>query len=110
MKLLMNLLLCLAIYGPQPLAAEKSNADRPNIVLIFADDLGWADVGYQGSDFYETPNLDALAKQGMVFTAAYAAAGNCAPSRACLMSGTYTPRHHERQRRDTAEFAGAIAR
>ena len=90
----MNLLLCLAIYEPQPLAAEKTNADRPNIVLIFADDLGWADVGYQGSDFYETPNLDALAKQGMVFTAAYAAAGNCAPSRACLMSGTYTPRHH----------------
>ena len=68
-------------------------ADKPNIVLIFADDLGWSDVGYQGSDFYETPNLDALAKQGMVFTAAYASAGNCAPSRACLMSGTYTPRH-----------------
>lgn len=94
MKALIILLFCLAIYGPQVLAAEKPNADRPNIVLIFADDLGWADVGYQGSDFYETPNIDALAKQGMVFTAAYAAAGNCAPSRACLMSGTYTPRHH----------------
>jgi len=69
-------------------------ADRPNIVLIFADDLGWKDVGYQGSDFIETPNLDRLAKQGMVFTAGYAAAGNCAPSRACLLSGNYTPRHH----------------
>ncbi len=69
-------------------------ADRPNIILIFADDLGWKDVGWQGSDFYETPNLDALAKQGMVFTAGYAAAGNCAPSRACLLSGNYTPRHH----------------
>lgn len=69
-------------------------AERPNIILIFADDLGWKDVGWQGTDFYETPHLDALAKQGMVFTSGYSAAGNCAPSRACLLSGTYTPRHH----------------
>ena len=68
-------------------------AERPNILLIFADDLGWKDVGYQGSDFHETPNIDRLAQEGMVFTAAYAGAGNCAPSRACLMSGQYTPRH-----------------
>lgn len=66
----------------------------PNIVLIFADDLGWKDVGFNGSDFYETPNLDRLAREGMVFPQAYAAAGNCAPSRACLLSGQYTPRHH----------------
>ncbi len=70
------------------------DAPKPNIVLIFADDLGWKDVGYQGSDFMETPNIDRLAKEGMVFTAGYAGAGNCAPSRACLLSGTYTPRHH----------------
>ncbi|MEQ1904617.1 MAG: sulfatase [Pirellulaceae bacterium] len=68
--------------------------EQPNIILIFVDDLGWKDVGYQGSDFNETPRLDALAKEGMVFTAAYASAGNCAPSRACLLSGNYTPRHH----------------
>jgi arylsulfatase A-like enzyme len=73
------------------LAAEP--ARPPNIVLIFADDLGWKDVGYQGTDFYETPNIDRLATQGMVFTHAYAGAGNCAPSRACLISGQYTPRH-----------------
>ncbi len=66
---------------------------RPNIVFIFADDLGWKDVGYQGTDFYETPNLDRLAKAGMVFTQAYAGAGNCAPSRAVLLSGQYSPRH-----------------
>ena len=65
----------------------------PNIVLIFADDLGWKDVGYQGTDFYETPNIDRLAKEGMVFSAGYSAAGNCQPSRACLISGQYTPRH-----------------
>lgn len=68
-------------------------SDKPNIVLIFADDLGWKDTGFTGSDFNETPNLDRLAKQGMVFTAAYAGAGNCQPSRACLLSGQYTPRH-----------------
>ena len=66
---------------------------RPNIVLVLADDLGWKDVGYQGSDYYETPNIDKLAKAGMVFTQAYAGAGNCAPSRAVLLSGQYGPRH-----------------
>jgi len=78
----------LLLSGPLTNAAPP-----PNIVLIFADDLGWKDVGYQGSDFMETPNIDRLAKEGMVFTAGYAAAGNCAPSRACLISGNYTPRH-----------------
>ena len=72
---------------------HAADSKKPNIVLIFADDLGWKDVGYQGTDFYETPNIDRLAKEGMVFTNGYAAAGNCQPSRACLMSGQYTPRH-----------------
>ena len=66
---------------------------RPNIVLIFADDLGWRDVASNSDGFIETPNLDRLRGQGMHFTAAYAGAANCAPSRACLMSGLYTPRH-----------------
>jgi arylsulfatase A-like enzyme len=76
------------------LLTAAAPAERPNIVLIFADDLGWKDVGYNGSDFHETPHLDQLAREGMLFHQAYAAAGNCAPSRACLLSGTYTPRHH----------------
>jgi arylsulfatase A-like enzyme len=75
-------------------SAEEQPTRKPNIVLIFADDLGWKDVGYQGSDFMETPNIDRLAKEGMVFSAGYAGAGNCAPSRSCMLSGTYTPRHH----------------
>lgn len=66
---------------------------RPNILFINIDDMGWRDVGFMGSEFYETPNLDALAADGMIFTNAYAAAANCAPSRACLMSGQWTPRH-----------------
>lgn len=65
----------------------------PNVVFVLADDLGWRDVGYQGSDFYETPNLDRLAGESLAFSQAYACAANCAPSRACLLSGQYTPRH-----------------
>lgn len=68
-------------------------ANRPNIVLIFADDLGWKDVGYNGSDYYETPNIDRLKSQGMVFPHAYVGGANCQPCRACLLSGQYTPRH-----------------
>ncbi|MCA8992712.1 MAG: sulfatase [Planctomycetaceae bacterium] len=69
-------------------------AAPPNIVLIFADDMGWKDIGFQSEGRFSTPHLDQMARDGMVFTDAYATAGNCAPSRACLISGTYTPRHH----------------
>ncbi len=74
-------------------ASEKSATKKPNIVFFFIDDLGWTDVGFMGSDNHETPNIDRLASEGLVFTDAYACAPNCAPSRACLMSGQYTPRH-----------------
>ena len=67
--------------------------EKPNIVFIIIDDLGWKDVGYMGSNYYETPNIDRLARQGMIFTNAYANAANCAPTRASLLSGQYTPRH-----------------
>ena len=88
-----HLILAIAALLSPLTAIHAADVATPNIILIFADDLGWKDVGWQGSDFMETPNLDRLAKQGMVFTAGYAAAGNCAPSRACMLSGTYTPRH-----------------
>jgi len=68
-------------------------AKRPNIVLIYIDDLGWKDLGVMGSDYYQTPHIDRLASQGMIFTNAYANAPNCAPSRASLLTGQYTPRH-----------------
>jgi arylsulfatase A-like enzyme len=68
------------------------NSPKPNILLIFADDLGYKDCGFTGSKSFETPNIDALSKRGMVFNNAYAAAGNCAPSRAGLLSGLYSPR------------------
>ena len=75
------------------LVSAANGAEKPNILFIFADDLGWKDVGYQGTDFYETPRIDALAKSGMIFSDGYSSAGNCQPSRACLISGQYTPRH-----------------
>ena len=77
------------LFFALPLLAAK----KPNIVLFYADDLGYTDLGCQGSKYYETPNIDRLAKEGMTFTQAYAGAANCAPSRACLMTGKYTPRH-----------------
>ena len=81
----------LLIFGLIPsLMAEA--AQRPNIVYIMADDLGWADVGYQGARFYETPNIDKLRASGMAFTSAYPGASNCMPSRACLMTGMYVTR------------------
>ncbi len=67
--------------------------DRPNFIVILIDDMGWNDMGFSGSDFIDTPNADALAEEGVIFSQAYASAPNCAPTRASLMSGQYTPRH-----------------
>lgn len=72
---------------------NRMKNQRPNIILILADDLGWTDTGFMGSEYYQTHALDRLASEGMVFTSAYANAPNCAPTRACLLSGQYTPRH-----------------
>ena len=76
-----------------PFLAQAQSGARPNVLFIFLDDFGWRDCGYMGSDFYETPHIDALARQGMIFTNAYSAAANCAPARASLLSGQYSPRH-----------------
>jgi arylsulfatase A-like enzyme len=62
---------------------------KPNIIFILIDDMGWRDIGCYGSDFYETPNLDRLAAQGMTFTDAYAACPVCSPTRASILTGKY---------------------
>ena len=69
---------------------EKIN--RPNLVFIIVDDLGWKDVGYMGSDFYETPNIDKLSKNSTVFNSAYSASPVCSPTRVSIMTG----KHHVR--------------
>ena len=62
---------------------------QPNIIFILIDDLGWTDVGCYGSSFYETPNIDRLASEGMHFTDAYAACPVCSPTRASILTGKY---------------------
>jgi len=66
---------------------------RPNIVFILSDDQGWRDLGVEGSTFYESPNIDRIASEGMRFTQGYAACQVCSPSRASILTGQYTPRH-----------------
>ncbi|NSW51816.1 MAG: sulfatase [Anaerolineae bacterium] len=66
--------------------------NQPNFVFILIDDMGWKDLGIYGSDFYETPNIDQLAREGMVFTNAYAACPVCSPTRASILSGQYPAR------------------
>jgi arylsulfatase A-like enzyme len=81
----------LASAGPAGAAAEGK---RPNIVFFLIDDLGWTDLGCFGSDLYDTPNVDRLAREGLKFTNAYAACTVCSPTRAALMTGKYPARLH----------------
>ena len=67
--------------------AIPAGAAKLNVVFILVDDWGWADAGVQGSDFFETPNIDRLAREGIRFTQAYAAAPICSPTRAAIMTG-----------------------
>ena len=74
------------------LATSVYAANKPNIIYINADDLGVMDVGFTGGKGFNTPNLDKLAAEGMIFTDAYAPAANCAPSRAACISGQVAAR------------------
>lgn len=76
-----------------PLCAAGLSAERPNIVIILADDMGWSDAGCYGADLHETPHLDRLAADGVRFTAAYAMPV-CSPTRAALMTGRHAARVH----------------
>lgn len=68
---------------------QSSSAERPNLIWIMADDLGWGDLGCYGQKVIQTPNLDRMAKEGMRFTHFYAGATVCAPSRSVLMTGLH---------------------
>jgi len=71
---------------------QDEKREHTNVVLIYADDLGWAQSGPYGSDYYHTPNLDRLANDGIRFSNAYSAAAICSPARASLMTGKYPAR------------------
>ncbi len=76
----------------QCLSLSTAHAEPPNIVLFLIDDLGWRDLGCQGSTYYQTPNIDRLAKEGVRFTDAYAACAVCSPTRAAVLTGKYPAR------------------
>jgi arylsulfatase A len=78
--------------GTSRLFADEATDKKPNFVFILVDDLGWIDTGCYGSRFYETPNIDKLAAEGMQFTNAYAACAVCSPTRAAVMTGRYPAR------------------
>lgn len=78
----------------QTVRGESGAKMKPNILFILTDDLGWTDLGCFGSQFYETPNIDRLASQGMRFTNAYSACTVCSPTRASVLTGQYPARLH----------------
>ena len=71
---------------------HAAEARKPNIILFLIDDLGWRDLGCQGSTFYQTPHIDQLAAEGVRFTDAYAACAVCSPTRAAVLTGKYPAR------------------
>ncbi len=103
-RLISPLLGFLAIFSipAAALAGDAGNAAagepaaesrRPNIIFILADDLGWADLGCYGQKFFETPNLDRLAAEGVHFTSGYTASCVCSPTRSSVMTGKYPARN-----------------
>jgi arylsulfatase A len=92
-RILTAICLALSLAGNARITNAAESSRPPNFIVILMDDMGWRDVGFMGNSFIETPHIDRLATTGLVFTQAYASAPNCAPTRACLMSGQYTPRH-----------------
>ncbi|QDS98820.1 sulfatase-like hydrolase/transferase [Adhaeretor mobilis] len=94
MKKQIELLICLSLINFVTLAVKAHGAEplKTNVVLILADDLGWKDLGCYGSDYYQTPNIDRVASEGMRFTDGYSACNVCSPTRAAIMSGKYPAR------------------
>lgn len=83
--------------------SQSVQKKSPNIIVILADDLGWTDLGCFGSDLHETPNIDRLAREGMKFTAFYAASPVCTPTRASILTGKYPARLHM-----TTHYEGSV--
>ncbi|MCI0643204.1 MAG: sulfatase [Gemmataceae bacterium] len=88
-RILLAALVTVIGVAPHATAAQP---DRPNVVLILIDDMGWRDLGCTGSDLYRTPHIDALSSSGMRFTQAYSAAPICSPTRASILTGQHPAR------------------
>jgi arylsulfatase A-like enzyme len=87
-----SLLVLLTLLFALPNGLKAAEPSAMNIVLFLIDDLGWMDLGCQGSTFYRTPNIDRLAREGARFTDAYAACAVCSPTRAAILTGKYPAR------------------
>src|SRR5688572_26496356 len=73
-----------------PVEKQQTAPEKPNIIYIIADDLGYGDVGFNGQEKFSTPNIDKLAEKGLVFNNHYSGTTVCAPSRSALMTGLHT--------------------
>lgn len=96
-RLPMNLRCCLTVLALVLTCSPRAGAAAsrpPNILFILADDLGCPPVGGYGNGYYQTPNIDRLAREGLRFTDAYAACGVCSPTRSAIMTGKYPARTH----------------
>lgn len=89
-----SVLAALLLFGSEACYAQQaSTREKPNFLFILADDLGYADLSCMGSNYYETPHIDAIADKGVVFTHGYAGCQVCSPSRATIMTGQFAARH-----------------
>ncbi len=91
MRIKASVFIVLCLLALQPTFAQP---EKQNFIVLLVDDWGWTDGGVFGSDLYETPNIDALAEEGVRFTNAYAACTVCSPTRAAMMTGQYPARTH----------------
>ena len=112
-------IVCAIAMSADGTAGDGAALEKPNIILVMADDQGWGDVGYNGHPFVKTPELDAMARDGFVLDRFYAAAPVCSPTRASVMTGrnpirTKVPNHgrymrpHEQTIAETLKAAGYV--
>jgi len=87
--LLLSLVILLSLVSCNPVQQQESAGEKPNIIFIMADDLGYGDLGAYGQELIKTPNIDQLAKEGMRFTQCYSGSSVCAPARSVLMTGMH---------------------
>ena len=82
----------LSLLSATPMELSAQRVEKPNVLFILVDDLGWADMGYTGSKVHETPHVDKLATEGMVLSDFYSGGPVCSPTRASIMTGKATAR------------------
>ncbi|MEN8116793.1 MAG: sulfatase [Bacteroidota bacterium] len=93
MKLLIYIIFAGFVFLLNSCQTKPEKKQKPNILFILVDDYGYTDCGVMGSKYYETPNVDRIAREGMIFTDGYATCQVCSPSRASIMSGKFPARH-----------------